>query len=41
VHGARHCALGPAAGVLVAKIVADLVFYVPVVSTYEFTKRLR
>jgi len=34
-------ALGPAAGILVAKVVADLVFYVPVVSTYEFTKRRR
>ena len=28
-------ALGPAAGILAAKVVADLVFYVPVVSTCE------
>jgi hypothetical protein len=34
-------ALGAAAGVLAAKILADLVFYVPVVSTYELTKRQR
>ena len=31
-------ALGPAAGVLVAKLVADLAFYVPVIATYELRK---
>lgn len=31
-------ALGPAAGVLVAKVVADLLFYVPVITTYELSK---
>jgi hypothetical protein len=31
-------ALGAAAGVLVAKVVADLLFYVPVIATYELRK---
>src|SRR3954471_7229675 len=34
-------ALGAAAGVVVAKLVADLLFYIPVVSTYELTKQRR
>jgi hypothetical protein len=33
-------ALGPVAGVLVAKLVADLAFYVPVIATYELRKRV-
>jgi hypothetical protein len=33
-------ALGPVAGVLGAKLVADLVFYVPVIATYELRKRV-
>jgi hypothetical protein len=32
-------ALGPAAGVIAGKIAADLVFYVPVISAYEASKR--
>jgi hypothetical protein len=32
-------ALGPAAGVLAAKVVADLLFYVPVICTYELRRR--
>jgi hypothetical protein len=32
-------ALGPVAGVLAAKVVADLVFYVPVITSYELRKR--
>lgn len=32
-------ALGPAAGVLVAKAAADLAFYVPVICTYELRRR--
>jgi hypothetical protein len=31
--------LGTAAGVLVAKLVADLLFYVPVICTYELRRR--
>jgi hypothetical protein len=31
-------ALGPAAGVLAAKVVADLLFSVPVITTYELRK---
>jgi hypothetical protein len=31
-------ALGPVAGVIVAKLAADLVFYVPVIATYEATR---
>jgi hypothetical protein len=34
-------ALGPATGVLVAKVVADVVFYVPVIATYELRKARR
>jgi hypothetical protein len=33
-------ALGPLAGVLAAKLVADLVFYIPVIATYELRKRV-
>jgi hypothetical protein len=33
-------ALGPVAGVLAGKLVADLVFYVPVIATYELRKRV-
>jgi hypothetical protein len=33
-------ALGPAAGVLAAKLLADLVFYVPVIAAYELRKRV-
>jgi hypothetical protein len=33
-------ALGPVAGVLAGKLVADLVFYVPVIVTYELRKRV-
>jgi hypothetical protein len=32
-------ALGPAAGVLTAKVVADVIFYVPVICTYELRRR--
>jgi hypothetical protein len=32
-------ALGPAAGVLAAKLVADLAFYVPVIATDKLRKR--
>jgi hypothetical protein len=32
-------ALGPVAGVVVAKLAADVVFYVPVIFTYEATRR--
>jgi hypothetical protein len=32
-------ALGPAAGVLAAKLVADLAFYAPVIASYELRKR--
>jgi hypothetical protein len=32
-------ALGPAGGVLAAKAVADLIFYVPVICTYELPRR--
>jgi hypothetical protein len=32
-------ALGPVLGVLVAKVVADLVFYVPVICTFELRRR--
>jgi hypothetical protein len=32
-------ALGPVAGVIAAKIVADLLFYVPVITSYELRKR--
>jgi hypothetical protein len=32
-------ALGPALGVLVAKVLADLAFYVPVITTYELRRR--
>jgi hypothetical protein len=32
-------ALGPVAGVLAGKIVADLAFYVPVIATYELRRR--
>lgn len=32
-------ALGPAVGVLVAKVLADLAFYVPVITTYELRRR--
>lgn len=32
-------ALGPVAGVLVAKVVADLAFYVPVICTFELRRR--
>ena len=31
-------ALGPVVGVVVAKLAADLVFYVPVIVTYEATR---
>ena len=31
-------ALGPAAGVIAAKLLADLAFYVPVIGTYELRK---
>jgi hypothetical protein len=34
-------ALGPAVGVLVAKVLADLVFYVPVITSHELQKRCR
>ena len=34
-------ALGPVAGVLAGKLVADLAFYVPVIATYELRKRAR
>jgi hypothetical protein len=34
-------ALGPVAGVLAGKVVADLAFYVPVIATYELRKRFR
>ena len=34
-------ALGPVAGVIVAKVVADLVFYAPVIATYELRARSR
>jgi hypothetical protein len=34
-------ALGPAVGVLVAKLVADLAFYVPVLTSYELRRRRR
>jgi hypothetical protein len=33
-------ALGPVAGVLAGKLVADLAFYVPVIATYELRKRV-
>jgi hypothetical protein len=33
-------ALGPVVGVLAGKLVADLVFYVPVIATYELRKRV-
>jgi hypothetical protein len=33
-------AIGPVAGVLAGKLVADLVFYVPVIATYELRKRV-
>ena len=31
-------ALGPVVGVVIAKLAADLVFYVPVIATYEATR---
>jgi hypothetical protein len=34
-------ALGPVMGVVVGKLAADLVFYVPVIVTYEATRRQR
>lgn len=34
-------ALGPVAGVIAAKLVADLVFYAPVIATYELRTRCR
>jgi hypothetical protein len=36
---AATAALGSAFGILVAKLVADVAFYLPVVATYELTKR--
>jgi hypothetical protein len=34
-------AVGPAAGVVLAKLAADLAFYVPVICTYELRRRRR